>query len=155
MKYLLLLFILFVNLKCAQPTRKNVLIVQPEFQEYVNSFVDEAKERGLKIKITNLIIRMVPRFKDEETLAQCRLNLIPKISVSKEFWDWASFSAKEQVLYHELGHCILNLNHTDDSIVYKNEYIPKSIMSSTLFADYFYDEYRQYYVDELFWEYMK
>lgn len=39
------------------------------------------------------------------------------ITVSKEYWDIASDANKKQLLYHELLHCYLNLEHKRDTIM--------------------------------------
>lgn len=63
---------------------------------------------------------------------------------------------REQLIFHELGHCALKrMEHSNERIIFEGETrkAPKSIMHETLFNMYdmrFYRKNRQYYLDELF-----
>ena len=51
----------------------------------------------------------------------------PKIILNKLYWKNMNEWYKKQLLYHELGHCILNLKHSHDGlmqpyIIYWKEY---------------------------------
>jgi hypothetical protein len=56
---------------------------------------------------------------------------------------------KEYIVFHELGHCVLNRPHTEDSF---SNGVCSSIMRSGNGGCYdYYNRFtRQYYVDELF-----
>jgi hypothetical protein len=110
----------------------------------------EAHQRGIPMNIDNLIMRFTDDFNGTNTLAQCRYGQTPTIAIGIEFWNWADVATREQVVFHELAHCILGRKHLDDSIVYQGEHIPKSIMSTILFSEYYYKKFRMYYIDEMF-----
>lgn len=67
------------------------------------------------------------------------------IEVDPNFWFSSTEMEKEETIYHELGHCILARDHTEELIDYK---VPKSIMYPYVFS-LAYEKYRSYYVDEL------
>lgn len=65
---------------------------------------------------------------------------------------WATFddSTKEEVIFHEIGHCILDRNHTTavrDSVKYGR--IPASIMFPSILDTNFYQRFHDYYRNEL------
>lgn len=58
--------------------------------------------------------------------------------------------AREDVVFHELGHCVFNRNHDDSEITLKGEKIPTSIMYPHVFGSaYYYKENLDYYYKEL------
>ena len=68
-----------------------------------------------------------------------------EINIDPEFWAIASDVEKEEVVFHELGHCILGRDHEETVL---EEGIPKSIMFPYVF-EWEYQNYRSYYVAEL------
>ncbi len=67
------------------------------------------------------------------------------IEIDKDYWDSVGESAREELIFHELGHCVLNKEH--------NEYMmgdcPASIMYPELTPGC-YDKHKEYYIKELF-----
>lgn len=62
-------------------------------------------------------------------------------------WEGLSHYGREQLIFHELGHCVLGFDHRND--VLPNDY-EKSIMYGKFFGDQWYYEYfRDYYLREL------
>ena len=74
------------------------------------------------------------------------------IDVNEEMWRKEGDLGREQVIFHELGHCILSRGHNDTLTTvgaYKNA--AKSIMNSYTFGDSFvYKDNNSYYYTELF-----
>lgn len=57
----------------------------------------------------------------------------------------------EMIIFHELGHCELNREHTTDiSVVAGNRQIPFSLMFPVIFQVSDYQRFREHYVIELF-----
>lgn len=131
-----------------QPTK--VLRITPEMKPYLDLFIVEAKVRGVNLHIDNLIMAPTDSLNDSDTLAICYYEFTPRVLIGTDFWAWAAPLTREQVIFHELGHCLLRRSHNDDSILYEGSYIPESIMSRYLFPEYYYETYRDYYLDELF-----
>lgn len=70
-----------------------------------------------------------------------------KITVDPAYWANASESQRQQLIYHELGHCVLGLAHVT---TFKVDQCPTSIMYPYTFGDsYCYSNERNYYFQEL------
>jgi hypothetical protein len=107
----------------------------PEFQKYVDKFFEEANSRGIIIAKENLIVKAAkttsnfsdicgkctPSNKNSESQRTIEIN-----STNSPCWKTISDNDKEVLVFHELGHCLLN------RIAHKNETFaggsPKSIM---------------------------
>lgn len=69
------------------------------------------------------------------------------IQIDSKYWNKSSDLAKEQLMFHELGHCVLRLQHNDTLDKFAR---PISIMNSYQFADYLYKKNYNSYIEELF-----
>jgi hypothetical protein len=73
------------------------------------------------------------------------------IELNKPYWEAISYFGKEQLLFHELGHCVLNRGHRNDLGqvgIYFN--VPMSIMYYMAFGETaYYQANRTYYLQEL------
>jgi hypothetical protein len=58
-----------------------------------------------------------------------------EVQINSKYWYSFSEDQKEQIVFHELGHCVFNLNH-DDSTLAVNEQCPNSIMRSYAFSEW-------------------
>jgi hypothetical protein len=145
--------------------------VAPEFQKYVDKFFEEVISRGVNIAKENLIVKAdkttsnfsdicgkcTPSNKNSEPQKTVEIN-----STNSPFWKTISDNDKEALVFHELGHCLLNrITHKNDTFANGS---PKSIMvanNTDLYGPciYAFDENptlcnktnrRKYYVDELF-----
>ena len=137
--------------------------VPEAFQSIVEQFELEAKACGLEIEINNLIIKY-----DESVeypyCATCNSksmdhNIQKIILINPDKW-WLNDFAKEALIFHELGHCILGRDH-DNSLLPNGD--PKSMMvennilvySPCIYAiggnnDCNFTFKRDYYISELF-----
>jgi hypothetical protein len=74
--------------------------------------------------------------------------LLRFIEIDNTYWASASYYEREHTILHELGHCVLDLEHdkamTGDSIFTR----PLSIMHPYTFSQY--ENYRKEYLKELF-----
>lgn len=101
--------------------------VHPELSTYVQSFTDQAQQFGLKIDTAHLTVQysdhLVGR---KEVVGYCYrepitspngdiIGLAPTILVKKEWWDKAYDYQKTDLLFHELGHCVLDRSHVEDT----------------------------------------
>lgn len=57
-----------------------------------------------------------------------------EIQINSTYWDYLMEEQKEQLLYHELGHCVLNRKH--DTKLMPNSSCPNSIMYPYVFSKY-------------------
>jgi hypothetical protein len=68
-----------------------------------------------------------------------------EIQISPERWDEYSNLEQEQLLFHELGHCVFDLEHDDSMYMVAGYICPTSVMRSYMFSWY---EVQQCYVPE-------
>lgn len=76
-----------------------------------------------------------------------------EIYIDENFWEQSDDSFKEELIFHELGHCVLNRDH-DDRLVGMNientvYIIPKTIMYPYVFGGIIYEKFHDYYTREL------
>jgi hypothetical protein len=147
-----------------------VFQIEPNYRIYFSNFIFEARLRGITIDTTNLIIRTAKNSANlKETCGTCAQDLnnkkiqkIIEINALNDFcWGKTNYLAKEALIFHELGHCILGrINHKNELFANKS---PKSIMISDdrdlyIPCNYQIDDdtdcnktnRRKYYLDELF-----
>jgi len=127
--------------------------VDQKVETYYNTFKEEFSINPYTIPIT---IELITK---KNVGGKCDKYVIPftdtviryAIVINREYWESLKDDyCKEQLIYHELGHCLLQLDH-DDSTVWKGSYlVPKSIMHPIHFGCYpFYRDNRDYYINEL------
>ncbi len=145
---------------CGKPA-----VVEAEFQPYLDSFYSEAQQRGKDIQRGNISIHFgeLP----DTIAAHCVLsNSRPssggdEVVINPTAWNAYSkqfLPEREIVVFHELGHCLLGLEHEQGTLELCDErnhfYYPQaplSIMKSDAFVDpSLYADLRTYYVDQLF-----
>jgi len=112
-KYCFLLFLLFVS-SCKDDTEINI-----ELQFYLDRFEEEANERGFSYvdQINEMDIHLVEII-TSGILGQCvREDEDPNtIHIDRDYWvNEATELQKEFLVFHELGHCVLNRNHLNAS----------------------------------------
>jgi len=118
----------------------------PAFVEHVKSF---QKETGIIVELPIVFDSDV----DDKYVAVCRKYFYTHtiIKVNPRHWEQLSFYGKEETIYHELGHCVLNRDH-DETLTNQSGigYIPNSIMYPYIFGDdFYYALYRDHYIQEL------
>lgn len=117
----------------------------PEFEKYVTKFEQEFNVDTFNIPI---------HFKklDGAEVGMCYLFQFKywrSIAISKEFWDDASDTEKELLIYHELGHCVMELEH-DNTLYNIGLYnIHNSIMNEYIIPEVFYINFREHYIEDL------
>lgn len=74
-----------------------------------------------------------------------------RIEIDRDYWNASSDLGKEQLMFHELGHCVFNLDHNETTIDLQNYgTIPASIMWPYTFGEnWYYSELKDYYLKEL------
>lgn len=128
--------------------------IDPKLRQYYNVFIYEGTSRhtdlnheGINISFSSNLGR---NEKNETILGMCSwdpLHEVPWVTVAINDFDALSESQKEELMFHEFGHCLLGLDH-DDALLPTGK--AKSVMNSHLFRGNDYFDNRQYYVDELF-----
>jgi len=143
-KFSLLVF--YVALSCTDDEHSSNPIIDPELTAYVDQFVKEAELRGKEILLDHLEVKFASLQN-----GSCGLGSIDPlvVSIDKDCWNVLPDIAKEILMFHELGHSILQRSHDNNTLpngVYKTIMYPDP---TTLYNEYT-PEKRVYYLDELF-----
>lgn len=83
-------------------------------------------------------------------LGECTSGEIPHITANMIEWKLMSEDKREALMFHELGHCILNRRHDSEYVEIKGKWVPRSLMNPFILSSQIYLENREYYLDELF-----
>lgn len=131
--------------------------VPKDFEPEFNRFMDQARVRKVKIpkdRIDNLAIKFTVI--DEKTewgsvVGKCTfVDGMRVVTIDQAYWTKLAAIDKEVLLYHELGHCLLNRDHVEEKTAIG---WPMSIMYPQLIPAVIYynsSAVREAYVDELF-----
>ena len=131
--------------------------IPPEVQPYLEAFQQEARHRGTKVQLSDLAVTF------DTALSRYSGNTYPlepnAVASRKTFWTppliildttllwWKNPVTREKVIFHELGHCILNREH-------KDELLPNgegaSILNTYNNLTRYNSKTRHYYLNELF-----
>lgn len=130
--------------------------VPSELQVYIDLFEQEAAKRGQNINIDNLRVLYEGDLVNGTAAGTCTYphasDPIPTVRFDTTSLNWTNnASSKELLVFHELGHCVLNRREHRDDLLPNGNY--SSIMRSTgaqVYGGALNDYKRDYYLDELF-----
>ena len=133
----------------------DILETDPELVPYFDIFEEEAEKRGIQVDFVAANIEgLLQDIGSQSVLGQCFRNerRPKKVVIDREFWEGANEQDRQFLIFHELGHCFLDLEH-DDSIDPQTG-VCVSIMHSTLaVCEFVFDaDTRESYLDELFFK---
>ncbi len=106
-----------------EPETVIVTVVDTPLQMYFDRFIDEAAVRGLDVSYaTYQVDAHIGEITEPNVIGQCSWSQSHQhsITLDKQYWRSANDLQREFVVFHELGHCVLGLQHTDDSDAYGN-----------------------------------
>lgn len=158
MNKLTLVFIALLLSACA-PAQQQNLNVESSFQPFVDAFVKKSQQEGNPQSITNLAIQidntMAGPTTGSWTLAVCYSGggSQPTIKVNPYFWNNKGYgnAEREELLFHEMGHCVLNRGHDSSMIRTVDGYsVDKTIMNPYHMGATRYGNSYNYYMQELF-----
>lgn len=137
---------------CSSTEPESNVEVSPEFRPFVRSFEEEAAKRGITFDFeeSGLEILLGPTRVDNAA-GVCRGD--GSIEIETSVWDNFSTAGKEQLIFHELGHCVLGRPHRN--VVLSNDEWG-SIMRGTPIPEdrgvavNYSGQRREYYINELF-----
>lgn len=114
-----------------------------EFAPYVDKFIADSVIVREPVKIDNLIIHFADLSKNPNTLGQCTVGMgtVPTIEIDFKHWGSLEEATRVALLYHELGHCVLGLSHTEN---------PNSIMYPYILDPDFFTNFYSTLVQDLF-----
>lgn len=90
--------------------------IHPQLLPYIEDFIFEANERDFDISIDSIGIEVYfENISDPSVIGRCLRNEDGEnesIAVDPVYWKQATELEREYVMFHELGHCVLNRPHT-------------------------------------------
>lgn len=142
------LFALVASLwSCGRPT-----LELGAFAPYVRKFEEESARFGKPVKVEDLVIRFGALDAGLTGLCRRRFAATPAIILEEQSWLDSTELTRESLMFHELGHCVLNEEHRREMIpsILPDVLIPASLMNPTVVAGEIYLQNRDYYLGELF-----
>lgn len=126
------------------------LKIENKYSPYVKAFESRAAMAGVNIVVNDLIIKSVASFDDKSTAGVCSKrdddSSVPLITISQEWWSKLDVYSREEIVFHEMGHCVLNRGHRSD----ENNRLALSIMNPSIFGGSGYTANYLHYIHELF-----
>lgn len=126
--------------------------VDDRLQPYLDLFAEEGANRGLLLDLSPTRIEAFIQPVFSATVAgQCQRNedRPNQVIIDQSIWDESDAFYREFLVFHELGHCILNRGHLDSK---NSDGSCASIMHSVIgICRNEYDTRRADYLDELFY----
>lgn len=149
MKYLFLVLFLPGCMPFAYAPKNKV---DPALESQFTKFMELSAQKNVSIQAESITIEFTTHFNEPFWVGSCLVgkNVQPRIRILQSYWITASDARKEQLMFHELGHCLLGREHDQLMTVDQNETIPQSIMTSVMFDDRIYLRHHDYYIHELF-----
>ncbi len=126
--------------------------INEEMAPYFETFKEEAAKRGIifdnSIEKIEGFLEFLPK---ESNLGVCKsyTDGSSEIIIDKPYWRVSTNLQREHIMFHELGHCFLNLGH-DDSKDDNGDCV--SIMASTIGGGDCLTNYNQFNRDSLITE---
>ena len=119
--------------------------IDPEFKPYVSHFEQLS---GKKVDF-DMVFDDLPTDKVGVCYSWYSYR---KIKVDRMAWEEFLDFQREELIFHELGHCVLDRKHKEDMVLSINgDRIEASIMNPYIFYDQWdYTYYHEYYMRELF-----
>jgi hypothetical protein len=118
------------------------LDIDPQLVTYYNAFVSEAAAENYSLNIEMLSLVMDSTL-NNVTAASCSGT---QVSINPTFWTQLNENQKQNIVFHELGKCVLN--RADRNSL--NNGLPLSVMNSSLVPSSAYAANYSQYMYELF-----
>lgn len=120
--------------------------ISNEFLPYISLFIFYGNMFGKNLNYSNLIISLESGM--GSVAGQCSSinnNQNMLIKINNDMWPSLSQVYREQLIFHEASHCLLDRSHKGNDF-----YNPQSIMNVSLFPDYIYTQRYNEFIYELF-----
>lgn len=131
---------------------ESFLQVDSSFQAYVSNFEQVAADEGTPLTITDLMVAFGPTSSLNETgVCEWAENETPRIIVNQRIWNTLSDDDRQEVIFHELGHCVLRRVHQNGEMPAYGGVtnIPVSVMYPYRISGTIYRDYMDHYHGEL------
>ncbi len=122
MKALPLFLALVCLTACGKSLNYNVQI-DPVLYPQVEAFQQTALANGRQIDIQNIIVKFdTEGVTSEAKPGRCTLGPNEEILINKAYWIKVSPWTQRELMFHELGHCVLGKKHDDSGLHIMNTY---------------------------------
>jgi len=140
---------------CAPKEKEHMELFQVDstFLPYVQNFELAGVSEGKDVKITDLIVAFGDTPSMNETgVCEIADNETPKVTINQRIWNTLSNTDRQEVVFHELGHCVLRRRHQSSEMMGFGGMtrIPESIMYPYRIPGTTYQAHIAQYHDELF-----
>jgi hypothetical protein len=90
-----------------------VQFIPDTFSPYVNGFFQEAQARGYDLQLEDYQISVVFRenINPDGRIGECSSGSRLSIRIDPDYWNRASEAKRRWLIFHEMGHCILDRPH--------------------------------------------
>lgn len=135
------------------PAVQEFPLVDEALWTHFSAFEDAAFERGFRVDLAATRIRgEIEEIHEENIAGTCSVGgrtTFRDVVVDQSFWENSSHLSREFIVFHELGHCFLGRDHTEDCLDNRTY---ASLMRSGLGScrDNYNFSTRDFYLDELF-----
>ena len=128
---------------------------QPKEQRLLDSltdnFIKEASARGVDVSNWSSSVEVLFGSLPKDKAGSCKPNSYPKVvTIDHYYWKIATMAAREQLVFHELAHCLLQRKHTNDTLAFGACSSWMREKDSDCLINLGNKVWRQYYLDELF-----
>lgn len=142
LRSILFISVCYMLMGCGQGFRAiNHGQVDPEFQPYVDLFMEYAN-----LPVIHVDMYFNPQSGNVIGVCYKRGN-DRKVEIDVEWWDKAGELDREILIFHELGHCVLEKPHTNFDL---EDGCGGSVMNEYHIGAYCYDKHYDHYIEELF-----
>jgi hypothetical protein len=127
--------------------REPKIEIGPEFQPYVTRFQEKGEEVGKPVQIVDLIVKFGQTDPKQDGVCETSDHTSPTILVNERAWNDMDDLGRESLMFHELGHCVLNRSHV---LIKSSDGAPSSLMYPVAISLKTYLDNHEYYIRELF-----
>ncbi len=138
---------MFALSACGKKEREQVVDVG-DFAPYVQRFEQLSADYGEPVKVTDLIMKFgVLANPLERGVCEVAPETTPTVTISPAVWNRIDEAEREELVFHELGHCVLRRKHVAER---DDTGVPVSLMNPIKIDGQLYEMYSRYYLEELF-----
>ncbi|MBC7385228.1 MAG: hypothetical protein H7301_03575 [Cryobacterium sp.] len=132
---------------------ESFLQVDAPFVDFVSNFEQVAAQESSPMVVNDLVVVFgsTPTL-NETGVCEWAENETPRIIINQSIWNTLNDYDRQEVIFHELGHCLLRRVHQTSEIVGYNgaSQVPESVMYPYRIPGSIYRDNMAHYNDELF-----
>lgn len=146
-----LYLVIAITLTASCEKEKNQ-VIPDEVRPFVEQFFEAANARGKLLQLEDYDLTITFEKLSDNTAGNCNPLRRRSIQLDPDYWKAISTCDRKFLIYHELGHCLLDRGHLNDSniagVCKSMMYDPGQAMCTLDFTS---SIWQDYYVNELFY----